>query len=161
MSNDTERTDVSAAARWVDDLLRMAYPQSAGVTQNMIEAMREQETFTATQVAYLAAVFMDLGAQVRSAADRAELEASRAANFVPVPTRQARIALRATAMAEQAEIVWLRRTGEERTDWPGGDAAAALERFGWDADRPDPEPSSVSVKVREVGRGRYAWRDEA
>lgn len=162
MSNDTERPPASQAGVWVDELLRSAYPESAGVTINMIEAMAGQDSFSRSQVAYLAAVFMDLGAQVRSAADRAELEASRAANFVPVPTREARIALRTAAMAEQAEITWLRRTGEERTDWPGGDKQSALSRFGWDADRPDHVPlAGVSVKVREVGRGRYAWKDEA
>lgn len=162
MSNDTERPTPLAGAVWVDELLRSAYPESAGVTLNMIEALRTQESFTGEQMAYMLAVGMDLGAQVRSAADRAELEASRAANFVPEPTREARIALRSAAMAEQAEITWLRRTGEERTDWPGGSGESALSRFGWDADRPDHvPPAGVSVKVREVGRGRYAWKDEA
>jgi hypothetical protein len=134
VSNDTGSTDVSAAARWVDDLLRAAYPQSAGVTLAALEALAGRETFTAAQVAYLAAVFMDLGAQARTAGDRAELAASRATNFVPQATREARVRLRSALMLEQAEIAWLRRTGKPRTEWPGGTAAEAQAVYMWGDD---------------------------
>lgn len=170
MSHHSEPTGSSAAARWVDDLIREAYPETAGVTLAAVEALAGQETFSRAQVAYLAAVFMGVGAQVRSAADRAELTASRAAGFDPAPTREVRIALRSATMLEQAEIAWLRRTGEPRTEWAGGTAEEAAARFGWEADRPDlpdlgPSAASwhprASVPTHQVGRGRYAWKDEA
>lgn len=160
MSNDTERP--TTAALWLDGMLRAAYPETAGITLAAIEAMAGQETFSRAQVAYLAAVCMDVGAQVRSAADRAELDASREASFAPRPTREARIALRTAAMAEQHEIAWLRRTGAPPPEvWPGGSGEDAERRYGWDADRPDHVPAEISVRVREIGRGRFAWKDEA
>lgn len=167
MSHHSEPTESSAAARWVDDLIREVYPETAGVTLAAIEALAGQETFSRAQVAYLAAVFMDIGAQVRSAADRAELTASRAAGFEPAATREARIALRSATMLEQAEIAWLRRTGEPRTEWGGGTAEEAAARFGWQADRPDLSdlgPSAAQwhhgaeVPPRRTGRS-LVWRD--
>jgi hypothetical protein len=129
MTDHTQQA--SSSAVWLDEMLRAAYPQSSGVTLAAVEALTGQESFTARQTAYLMSVMYDVGAQARTAGDRAEVEASRAANFDPVPTREARIALRSAAMADQAEIAWLRRTGEERTDWPGGTAEQAQAAYLW------------------------------
>jgi phage tail protein X len=169
VSHSTEQVSLpSAAAVWVDAMLRSAYPRTTGITRAALEALAGQETFTAEQTAYLMAVMYEVGAHVRTAADAAEVEASRAANFEPAPTRSARIALRSAAMKEQAEIAWLRRTGSERPpDWPGGTAADAEAAYLWDDERPDHvPPDDVSVQVRKVWdattrQQRYFWRDEA
>jgi hypothetical protein len=156
VTNDTEQS----AATWLDAMLRAAYPETAGITLAAIEALVTQDTFTGKQTAYLMSVMFHLGAHARGAADAAELTAARDAHFLPRPTREARIALRTQAMAEQHEIAWLRRTGEQPPVWAGGTAEQAAERFGWDADRPDyVPPADVSVRVRRTREG-LAWRDE-
>lgn len=163
MSDHTGPQDASPAGRWVDDMLRAAYPASSGVTMAAVEALAGLESFGPAQVAYLMSVMYDVGAQVRQAAERAELEASRAARFEPRPAREARIALRMAQMAEQHEIAWLRRTGSPPPpQWPGGTPDEAAARYLWDADRPDHVPErTVSLRVRETSPGHYVWKDAA
>lgn len=160
---------MSRAARWVDAMLDAAYPQTAGVTRAALEALAGQESYTPAQLAYVMAVMTDVGAMARTAGDRAELEASWRSGFRPQPAREERIRVRSAEATRLAEIEWLRRTGHERQDWPGGTAESALARFMWDDDRPDltdPGPSAaqwhpgVGVPVRRVN-GRWSWRDEA
>lgn len=114
-------------------MIRAAYPQTAGVTLAAIEALGDRETLTMPQVAYLMSVMFDLGAQARTAGDRAEVRASCAANFSPRATRDERIRMRVAAMGEQHEIAWLRRTGEPAPEpWAGGTTEQAEQRYMWD-----------------------------
>lgn len=131
MINDTEQGRTSAGT-WFEDLLREAYPESAGVTLAAVEALAEAPSFSRAQAAYLVSVAFAVGARARTAGDAAELAASREARFVPQPTREARIAERVRLMGEQHEIAWLRRTGEPAPEsWAGGTPDEALDRFGW------------------------------
>jgi hypothetical protein len=131
VTNDTEQ-GCTCPSSWLETLLREAYPESAGVTLAAVTAMATAEKFGRAQVAYLISLAYAAGAGVRSAADAAELVASREVRFDPQPTREARVALRVRAMGEQHEIAWLRRTGEPPPEpWAGGTADEALEQFGW------------------------------
>lgn len=134
MSHDTGRPPSSAAV-WVDSMIRAAYPETAGITLAALEVLAGQETFTAAQAAYLMSVMFDIGAQARTAGDRAEVRASCASNFAPRPTRDERISLRVRAMEEQHEIAWLRRYDRAPEEWTGGTAEQAQERFMWPEER--------------------------
>lgn len=116
---------------WVEDLIRRAWPETAGVTLAALDALAAQETFTRAQVAYLIDIALRIGAHARTAGDEAELIASREARFEPRATREARISARLTAMAEQHEIAWLRRTGSLPETWAGGTAEDAMARYMW------------------------------
>lgn len=117
---------------WLEHLIRTAWPETAGVTLAALDALGEQDVFTGRQLAYVAKLMMMVGAQARTDGDRAEVLASCEARFEPRATREARIALRLSAVAEQHEIAWLRRTGEPAPEpWPGGTPDEALARYGW------------------------------
>lgn len=153
---------------WVADLIERAWPETAGVTLAALEALSTQESFTPAQMAYVSKLMLMVGAQARTAGDRAELEASAAARFEPAPTREARIALRVAAMTEQHEIAWLRRYDRPPDVWPGGTADQAEDQLMWDADRPDlPDlgPSAAAwhpragVPLRRTRNGTLMWAD--
>jgi len=138
-----------------------AYPRSAGVTLNAVEAMRTQETFSRAQLAYVAALAFAAGAAARTAGDAAELESAREAHFVPRETRDARIARRMAEMAEAHEIAHLRRYGRPPEQWDGPRppwtaAGAAMARYGWEATRPDPVVPRGRLYVRTDG----SWDEE-
>jgi hypothetical protein len=124
--------DLASPCCWVAEVIGGAFPETAGVTLSALAAIQEQETFTARQVAYLMNVMYLVGAQARTAGDRAELTASQGAHFVPAATRAARIAARLKRMAEQHEIEVLRRTGSPPAEpWPGGTSEQAAARYMW------------------------------
>lgn len=172
MSHSTDNH--TAPCCWLVQVLERAYPQSAGVTMAALESLSSSDTFTGAQLAYVAQLMFNAGAQARTDGDRAEIAAACAANFEPQPTREARIAMRVAAMGEQHEIAWLRRYGRAPELWPGGTEAEALEHYGWDADRPEPDlgPSAARWRPdagvptrqrwdRATRARRYEWRDEA
>lgn len=159
MTNHSGSADAGPTTTgWMETLIRSAWPESAGVTLAAVEALGTHETFSRAQVAYLINLAFRLGAHARAAGDAAELEASRSANFEPQPTREARIAARLARAAEQHEIEWLRRTGRPPQTWTGGTAQEAMDRYLWEADRPEPERDRTPLRVRRE-RGTYVWAE--
>lgn len=139
-----------------------AYPRSAGVTLNAVEAMRTQKTFSRAQLAYVAALAFAAGTSARTAAEDAEAAAACEAHFAPRETRDARIARRMAEMADAHEIAHLRQYGRPPEQWDGPPApmtaaSAAAARYGWEATRPDPVVPRGRLYVRADG----SWDDDA
>lgn len=125
------------------DVLRAAWPQSAGVTLGAVAALLDggRDGFTQAQVAYLMSVAYASGAAVRTAGDVAEMR--RAWEIAgPSPTREARVAARIAEMERADELLRLRRRP----------ARAGLRSYG-------PVTGAASARVRSV-RGELVWRDE-
>ncbi len=162
-------TDSSnAPCCWVADTLNRAYPESAGVTLGAIEALSSEQSFSRAQLAYVADLMFRLGAAARQEADAAELKAWRetratGGRYVIVRPRtqaylDARRAARLAVPDRQNEYFWLRTRGSMPEPWAGGDAEAAMDRYMWEADRPDHVAPAGPLRVRRTRDG-LVWAD--